>query len=309
MKVLKVILWSLWEVQIMVNLIKMNFTRLFKSLIYKLCLLFSCGFAILPAVSRYIEMRNNVEMRNNNEVYIDSSNYFSADFFMFSGALFLIFAAAALIGIFIGTEYSDGTMRNKLAVGHTRSEIYLANFIVSAAANVIILLIFLLLSLGMGLMFLDAPTLDFNQIVTFMLSQVLTMTAFTAIIVLCQMLISNKAIGSVAVLIISLVLLISAFTISAQLKQQEYISSNIPKTNEETGLLEIEQVTSRNPKYITGTKRKIYEFLDNALPASQFNQVREYNSDNLGVMAVYSALTIVLANGIGIIVFRKKDLK
>lgn len=285
----------------MANLIKMNFTRLFKSLLFKICLLFSAGFAVFAVVIRSIDINSNAE------AYTGLLEYSTADVFMFGGANFLIFAAAAFVGIFIGTEYSDGTIRNKLSVGHIRFKVYLANFIVSAFANIMILLVYLLLSLGMGLIFLDAPTLDFNQIAIFSLSQMLAMTSFTAIIVLCAMLISNRAIGVVTALVIWLVMVSSAMSISARLMEREYIFA--PTFSEETGEIEVEATSEKNPHYLTGTKRKVFEFLNNALPANQFNQVSDHKSDNLGIMAVYSAVTIVLANGIGIVVFRKKDLK
>ena len=46
--------------------------------------------------------------------------------------------AAVFISLFVGSEYSDGTIRNKLVVGHSRMRIYLANLIVCSIACVLI---------------------------------------------------------------------------------------------------------------------------------------------------------------------------
>ena len=54
--------------------------------------------------------------------------------FFFVYTLAIAISASAFCSLFIGTEYSDGTIRNKLVVGHTRGTIYLSNLIVSMAA-------------------------------------------------------------------------------------------------------------------------------------------------------------------------------
>ena len=47
-------------------------------------------------------------------------------------------AAAVFISIFFGTEYGDGTIRNKLVVGHDRRQIYFANSITAAASGLVL---------------------------------------------------------------------------------------------------------------------------------------------------------------------------
>lgn len=44
---------------------------------------------------------------------------------------------AVWISIFLGTEYSDGTMRNKLIAGHTRGDIYLSYYLTALTGGVI----------------------------------------------------------------------------------------------------------------------------------------------------------------------------
>lgn len=68
-------------------------------------------------------------------IYISISNYsFSQtygqtvvlDSNIFSHILLVPIVFSVFCSLFIGTEYSDGTIRNKIVVGHTRRAIYLA---------------------------------------------------------------------------------------------------------------------------------------------------------------------------------------
>lgn len=286
----------------MSRLIRANFSRLFNSIFFRVCVIFSAGFGILLDIMRYIDIRKNAEL------YADLGiEFHSADGFVFSGAIYIIFAAAAFVGAFVGTEYSDGTIRNKLMIGHKRTEIYLANFVVGVVADIIMLLAFILPTLGLGRILLGKLFLTFNQITLFTLIQCVTMISFTAILILLSMLIQNKSAGSVTALIMTVIMLFAAMTIPNKLNEPEYYEE-YSYLDEETNEI-ITEPAKKNSRYLSGTKRKVYEFLDNALPVNQFYQIAIAREENINIMALYSVIIIVLANGAGIILFRKKDLK
>ena len=66
-----------------------------------------------------------VNMRSGcRQATLDMSEFnYTLDHFYFAGMPFIGIFIAAFIGLLLGTEYSDGTMRNKLIVGHTRTNV------------------------------------------------------------------------------------------------------------------------------------------------------------------------------------------
>lgn len=287
----------------MIKLIRANFMRLFRNTFFKVCMIFSTGLGIFLNILRYVDIQQN------QEIYSElGAEYKSADGFAFSGVLYLIFAVAAFTAVFIGTEYSDGTIRNKLTIGHKRIEIYSANFIVCSVANLAILLMFIIVTLGFGYVLFRVTSLTAKETAICITSQCVTMIGFSAILVLISMLLQSKSGGAVTALIMTVVMFFATMIISNKLEASEYYEDFEMRTSE-TGEVLYEPVERKNPNYITGTKREIYELLNNILPCNQFYQITGNNTDNAGKMAVYSALIIILANGAGVVLFRKKDLK
>lgn len=80
----------------------------------------------------------------------------NANFFM--ETLYIGPALAVFSGFYIGTEYSDGTIRRKLCTGHSRQSVYLANLIVCAAVGLMLLLAHFLCACTVGAVFAGPET-------------------------------------------------------------------------------------------------------------------------------------------------------
>lgn len=283
------------------KLVSAEFSRLLKSLVFKLCLMFSAGFGIFFVLMRWTDIKQNPD------TYASlSADYSSADGLIFAGGLYLIFAVAVFISIFVGTEYSDGTIRNKLTAGHTRRNIYFSKLIVCATAGFTIHILYILTVLVFGNIMLGI-TMATADILSFTAVSVTAILALAAFLLLCSMSIQSKASGAVTALLTTLIMLFAALTIAQRLAEPEYYEP-YSFTDGNTGET-IQMGKEKNPHYLTGTKRKVYEFFNNFLPVSQLYQVVSNIPDNLHFIVIYDCLIFIASTGAGIIIFRKKNLK
>ncbi|MCB6414617.1 ABC transporter permease [Dorea acetigenes] len=286
----------------MSKLLSAEFVRLCKSFVFKLGILFSAGSGVFMVLMRWADVRKNAD-----EYAQLSVEYSNTDALIFVGGLYLIFAAAVVVGLFVGTEYSDGTIRNKLSAGHARRDIYLSKLIVCAAADVVIYVVYILVVLGLGQILLGGTTFHVKEILVFGAAGITAMLAMTALLLLFSMSIQSKASGSVVCLLSAIILLFAALIIYQRLEAPEYYEA-YSYVDEETGeTIEVER--EKNDRYLSGRKREVYEFLYNFLPVSQLYQIAMNEPDNLKLMVVYDFVIVVITTGVGIAIFKKKNIK
>lgn len=213
-------------------------------------------------------------------------------------------ALATFISLFLGTEYSDGTMRNKLIVGHRKSDLYLSNLISSFVAGLILALVYIVILMVGGVAVLASFEADWNMILLLLISSVLLILVYASIYTMMSMLFQNKAAVAVTALIAFFVLLIAATQLQSRLSAEEFYSVD---TLTDTGKYVQELVA--NPSYPRGTKKAVYQFLYDFLPTGQANQIAMGNATDFIQMWVYSLAITVMTTVIGLIGFRKKDIK
>lgn len=214
--------------------------------------------------------------------------------------------ASVFSGLFLGTEYSDGTIRNKLIAGHKRLSVYLSGLFLNLSASILMILSFQLalfvtgtLLLGIGVFSVDADFLLFHLAGGFLLT-----AAYCAIFTFISMLVQKRAVASVVAILTSFLLLFAGAIVMSRLAEPEYWENyNITAGTEEVVKTELEP----NPHYLRGTERKVYEFLFDFLPGSQSLRLSEGGLLQWPPL-LYSLLLTIFFTCVGSLLFKRKNL-
>ncbi len=277
------------------KLLSANFARLKKDTALKLCIIFMFIMGVLLPFMNYRTMT-----AYDIPIYIDGSFF---DYISFMAIIFPAFCS-----LFIGTEYNDGTIRNKLIIGHKRMDIYLSNLAACIAAGAAMCIAYLIPYLAAGIPLMGFFNIDHISTIWILLGcSLMLIIALASIFTLVSMLNQNKALSAVICILGLFVLLIAGIMINNQLSQPEYYDEYAyidPDTKEL-----VTEPSMANPFYIQGTQRKIYEFLNDFLPGSQIVRLSSMDVPYPGILSMYSGIIAIAATSLGIFFFRKEDIK
>lgn len=274
------------------RLLRANIQRLWKDRVFQLCtaLMFLIGLGI-PVAERMAERRSGWEG--------------SLETSFFSYAILIGIAAAVVTALYVGTEYSDGAMRNKIMVGHKRGAVYLANLITCEVAGVLLCGAYFLGYLGTGIPLLGFFDCGLLPVLLLVLLGFAMMAAFIALFVLVAMLCQNKAYTAVGCVLLAFLLLFAGVSLNSSLNEPEYYDGYSLTTNGVT----VSQEQEPNPNYLSGTKREIYAFLFDFVPGGQAVQLAGMAAEHPARMALCDLLIVAAATGCGAFWFRRKDLR
>lgn len=238
---------------------------------------------------------------------IESIQYGSSpmlDNFLFGGPAVVGIILSVLCSLFVGTEYSDGTIRNKLIVGHTRTGIYFSNFILCMFAAVLMYLVTLTAAFALGIPLFGLPAIKFSFFLILFVDGLLLCVAYAALYNMIAMLCSSKSHANIICILSAFFLLIAGMILLQML--------NAPPTIQTAELAingEISVVEAANPAYLTGLKREIYQFFYDLLPGGQVFQLANLEVLHPFRIAALSLSIIVLSGAAGAFCFSRKELK
>ena len=232
--------------------------------------------------------------------------YLDGGLFAFAGVG--MFAIATVVSLFVGSEYSDGTIRNKVVVGHRRGAVYLSMLFTSVIAETLLILVWTAAYLIPGAILMEHANPLWVYLVLY-LAMFLELAVFSAIFTLLTMTLGSKAGAAVVCIFCAILLFMQAVVVESMLEEPEYYSPGIIISDE--GTMTMEGEPEPNPNYIPegSPKRAFYNFLMDFTPGGQALQISAYAADNLSKICLYDIGWLVVLTGAGVLIFRQKDLK
>lgn len=274
----------------MSNLLSANFYRLWRSKVFWGCA--AVTFAVTLGVICLGFGTNSNPTRNWDKQML----------MLFSVPLF---TTAAFAAVFIGSEYSENTIRNKLTVGKTRAQIYFANLITITVGSLIITAAGQLAPTAVALYAgEECITSGADSLAVGILVCVCAVIGSCAFFTLVGMNVTRMSLAAV----LTLILMIGANTAVPRLKEllDRPLNMTVTRYNE---LGEVEKIYEEpNPDAVTGFTRILIETAYNILPFGAVEQSK-WDTETRGFLPLYAVGGFAAMTGIGALAFRKKDLK
>ena len=273
------------------KLITASFSRLWKEKLFWLV------FAFMSIGSVCFNRLNYNEI-NNPQIYLEDVLFCMLPVSSFVFALF--------ISMRLGTEFEEHTIRNKLIVGYSRTQVYFSEYLTCMATSVILLAVMLLCS-GLFGLFLSLEFLsDWTDIAFLVFGCVLMALVFSAMFVGISMNVGSKAASLVAsIVFLFAILLLASFCINA-LEEPLMAYTNVIISVED-GVQFGDLV--ENPAYVDGTQRMIYELIADILPTGQAIQMNNLEFERSARWPAFSLIMLIIATVAGYIPFRKRDIR
>lgn len=283
------------------NILSANLARLRKDLLFRLSIAVMAGYAAIMLVSWY--RTNQIILQSDRPDMVMGMDQF---LFSFTGLIGILLAA--FVGLFLGTEYSDGVLRSKLIVGNSRSAVYLSNLFAAVIASLLMCLTYVAIILAVGIPVYGPPTTE-PLILLRRLAEVLAMCmAHCALFTLVVMNWSNRSLSATACILGVLALIWVTSNMRNQLMQPEFHGNFV---FDEALQDWVESELRPNPAYVGEPLRSVYCFFRDVLPTGQGMELSGVTTiwERSPLLAVYSLIVTAVSTAMGLLLFRRKDIK
>lgn len=263
----------------MYSLLEANASRLKRNRIFILSMLFMVFIGVLFPLVTYQEM-----LQVNTVYHLQERAFWYP---VFIGIILAIFCS-----LFLGTENSDNTIRNKIIIGHSRVAVYLSNLLICMIAVFFMCVVHTLTVIAVGTPLLGFYTMNTYDVIGYTVAIITMAFVFAAIYTLISMNFQSKASIAVVCILLWLCLLFVSFYIQNKLMAPEFSNEGVPNT-----------------EYLSGRVRDIYLFLSEFLPTGQTILFMRCEAVHWLQMTVYNVISASILSILGIFFFKRRDLK
>lgn len=196
---------------------------------------------------------------------------------------------AALVSLFVGEDFGDGFIRNKIIAGCSRSAIFASNLIVSCLACAIIYLVTTLLTAAVACLLFEVDVSVFSFLRHLVLGVGMCF-AYSCIYCTITMVCGNKTTSTVLCMALAFFMLVACLHTNQVMIQPAY-KEGMP-----------------NPAYVDGAAKTVYAVLHDFNPTGQAAQ--------LSAMEIFQPIRWILCDllwiliaGVGCAIFNKKNIQ
>jgi len=197
---------------------------------------------------------------------------------------------AALISFFVGDDFSDGVIRNKIVAGRSRNAIYLSNLVCTWSACVLVYIVTVLACVMIGINLFENDV-TFQVFGKYFVLGLFTGIAFGSIFGMISMLICNKVTSVMVCMGLAFGMLFLCLHTNQILVQEQY----------KNGIL--------NPHFADGIKRVVYELLHDMNPFGQVAQLSAMTCLSEIRWICVDIFWIFVSLSLGNVLFHKKDIR
>ena len=286
----------------MIKLLKAEFARCFSGKVFWLIALFTLVTASSFNFIKYI----TVKREHQTEVFNDSMLYI--------GLISIGMIAAIFVAFHAGGEFDEGTVRNKLIAGNTKTGIYLCHLAVSSVAMVIIQYLFFFTFYVCSYLFFGAFHHSFSVMMQLQLMGVLGTIAVTAFMLMITMFVRSRTIAVTVCMTAAVIMFVIGVALINELEEHsmELMAMEDIISPEKYAILnKYSYVYGVDSESLSGTKLAVKEVLYDGLficQAFRFSSERElpYHWE---FMVVYNIAITLVTTIMGSVTFRRLDLK
>ncbi len=163
----------------MTNLLKSDFYKLFRSKYFYICNIILLAFVVITLITSIVMKTSIEKLGNDLEDFTHFTDFLNGIhsfpvFFSLSSTIFLL--VAIIISNFVTLEFSQGTIKNIISIGHPREYVYLSKLLTmlfSALHIVLSSLIFMVLSYTIAFGFGKIPENFYPELIRMLLLEFL----------------------------------------------------------------------------------------------------------------------------------------
>ena len=225
---------------------------------------------------------------------------------LFACAVFIGFVMSVFCSLFLSTESSDGTIRNKMISGHTRLTIYLSNLAVSLISGFSMCAAWFISFFAIGCPLLKTFSHSSDMILFYTLGFLALAAAYAAIYTMIAMVCQKKAIVAIVCLLCAFILWFTGVYTHARLQEPEGWEAY--QYVDDDGNIATYPATI-NPGYPSGIRREVLVFMNEFLPGGQADLLANMETDAPLRLVLYSTFIFLGTTAVGTAIFKRKDIK